>query len=177
MDYERIIMKPHSVQFSCSLQASLSFIISQSLLKLVFIESVMSSNHLILCWPLLLLPSIFSQHQGLFRWVSSSHQVAKVLEFQPQYQSFQWTFETDFLQDWLVWSPYSPVDSQESLPHQNSKASILRCTAFFMVEPLQLYIITNHCTGTKLKTEKGEEVYLGSGGLSVVSERPTWHHI
>ena len=38
-----------------------------------------------------------SQHQGLFKWVSSSHQVTKVLEFQLQHQSFQWTFRTDFL--------------------------------------------------------------------------------
>ena len=38
-----------------------------------------------------------SQHQCLFQWVSSSHQVAKVLEFQLQHQSFQWTFRTDFL--------------------------------------------------------------------------------
>ena len=38
-----------------------------------------------------------SQHQGLFQWVSSSHQVAKVLEFQVQHQSFQWIFRTDFL--------------------------------------------------------------------------------
>ena len=37
-----------------------------------------------------------SQHQGLFKWVSSSHQVAKVLEFQLQHQSFQWIFRTDF---------------------------------------------------------------------------------
>ena len=37
-----------------------------------------------------------SQHQGLFRWVNSSHQVAKVLEFQLQHQSFQWIFRTDF---------------------------------------------------------------------------------
>ena len=37
-----------------------------------------------------------SQHQGLFKWVSSSHQVAKVLELQIQHQSFQWTFRTDF---------------------------------------------------------------------------------
>ena len=42
-----------------------------------------------------------SQHQGLFQWVSSSHQVAKVLEFQLQHQSFQWTFRTDLLQDGL----------------------------------------------------------------------------
>ena len=38
-----------------------------------------------------------SQHQGLFKWVSSSHQVAKVLEFQLHHQSFQWIFRTDFL--------------------------------------------------------------------------------
>ena len=38
-----------------------------------------------------------SQHQGLFKWVSSSHQVAKALEFQLQHQSFQWTFRVDFL--------------------------------------------------------------------------------
>ena len=54
------------------------------------------------------------QHQGLFQGVSSSHQVAKVLEFQLQHQSFQWIFRVDFLKDWLVWSPCSPRDSQES---------------------------------------------------------------
>ena len=55
-----------------------------SLLKLLSIELVVPTNHLILCYPLVLLPSIFHsiQHQGLFQWVSSSHQVAKVLAFQ-----------------------------------------------------------------------------------------------
>ena len=57
-----------------------------------------------------------SQPQGLFRWVSSSHQVAKVLEFQLQHQSFQWVFRTDFFQDRLVGSPCSPMDSQGSSP-------------------------------------------------------------
>ena len=57
-----------------------------------------------------------SQHQGLFRWVSSSYQVAKVLEFQLQHQSFQWIFRTDLPQDGLVGSPCSPRDSQESSP-------------------------------------------------------------
>ena len=47
------------------------------------------SSHLVFYRPLLLLPSVFSQHQGLFQGVSSSHQVAKVLEFQLQHQSFQ----------------------------------------------------------------------------------------
>ena len=65
-------------------QAALSITNTQSLLKLMSIESVMSSNHLLLCRPLLLLPSLLSQHQGLFQWVSSSHQVAKVLECQLQ---------------------------------------------------------------------------------------------
>ena len=55
-----------------------------------------------------------SQHQGLFQRVSSSHQVAKVLALQLQHQSFQWIFRTDFLEDWLVWSPCNPRDSQES---------------------------------------------------------------
>ena len=72
-------------------QACLSITNSWSLLKLVSIKSVMPSNHLILCHPLQ------SQHQGLFQWVSSSHQVAKVLELQLQHQSFQWRFSTDFL--------------------------------------------------------------------------------
>ena len=57
-----------------------------------------------------------SQHQGLFKWVSSSHEVAKVLEFQLQHQSFQWTPRTDLLWDGLVGSPCSPRDSQESSP-------------------------------------------------------------
>ena len=55
-----------------------------------------------------------SQHQGLFQWDNSSHEVAKVLEFQLQHQSFQWTPRTDLLQDGLVGSPCSPRDSQES---------------------------------------------------------------
>ena len=57
-----------------------------------------------------------SQYQGLFKWVTSSHQVAKVLEFQLQHQSFQWIFRTDFFKDGLVGSPCSPKDSQESSP-------------------------------------------------------------
>ena len=70
-------------------QASLSSNNAWSLLKLMSIESVMPSNNLILCRPLLLLPSISARHQGLFQLVCSSHQVAKVLEFQLQHQSFQ----------------------------------------------------------------------------------------
>ena len=53
-------------------RAPLSFTISRSLLKLISIELMMPSNHLILCHPLLLLPSNLSQHRGLFPWVGSS---------------------------------------------------------------------------------------------------------
>ena len=53
-----------------------------------------------------------SQHQGLSQLVSSLHQVAKVLEFQLQHQSFQWIFRTDFLKDGLAGSPCSPRDSE-----------------------------------------------------------------
>ena len=63
-----------------------------------------------------------SQHQRLFKWVSSSHQVAKGLEFQLQHQSFQWTFRTDFLQNGLVGSPCSLRDSQESSPTPQFKS-------------------------------------------------------
>ena len=60
-----------------------------------------------------------SQHQGLFQWVGSSHQMAKVLEL--QHQSFQWISRVDFLQSWLVWSLCSPKDSQESSPRPKFK--------------------------------------------------------
>ena len=59
-------------------------------------------------------PPVFnpSQHQGLFQWVNSSHEVAKELKFQLQHQSFQWTPRTDLLHDGLTGSPCSPSDSR-----------------------------------------------------------------
>ena len=75
-----------------------------------------------------------SQHQGLFKWVSSSHQVAKVLKLQLQHQFFQWLFRTDILQVWLVWSPCSPRDSQESSPTPQFK-SINSSVLSFLYSP------------------------------------------
>ena len=63
-----------------------------------------------------------SQHQSLFQWVNSSHEVAKVLEFQLQHQSFQRTPRTDLLWDGLVGSPCSPRDSKESSPTPQFKS-------------------------------------------------------
>ena len=57
-----------------------------------------------------------SQHQSLFQWVSSSHEVFKVLQFQLQHHSFQRNPRADLLQNGLVGSPCSPRDSQESSP-------------------------------------------------------------
>ena len=83
-------------------QASLSITNSWSLPKPMSIESVMPSSHLILLSsPSPPAPNP-SQHQDLSKWVSSSHQVAKVLEFQLQHQSFQWTpGPISFRMNWL----------------------------------------------------------------------------
>ena len=90
--------KPPTMRYHCSVlslshvwlctpwtgacQVSLSFTVSQSLLTLMSIESVMLSNHLILHCPPSLPALNLSQHQDLFQWIDSSHQVAKVLELQ-----------------------------------------------------------------------------------------------
>ena len=75
------------------------------------------------------------QHQGLFKWVSCLHQMAKVLEFQLQHQYFQWIFRTDFLWDGLVGSPCSPRDSKESSPAPKFRSS--NSSAFsFLYSPI-----------------------------------------
>jgi len=63
-----------------------------------------------------------SQHQGLFQWVNSSHEVAKVLEFQLQHHSFQRNPRADLPQNGLVGSPCSPRDSQKSSPTPQFKS-------------------------------------------------------
>ena len=76
-----------------------------------------------------------SQPQSLFQWVSSSHEVAKVLEPQPQHHSFRRNPRADFLQNGLVGSPCSPRDSQESSPLQQ----YYFCTSECLCLPLVLY--------------------------------------
>ena len=77
-----------------------------------------------------------SHHQGLFKWVSSLHQVAKLLEFQFQHQSFQWIFRVIqwiFKINWLdLLAVQGTVKSL--VQHHSSKASVLQCSAFFMVQ-------------------------------------------
>ena len=85
-----------------------------------------------------------SQHQGLFKWVSSSHQVDKVLEFQLQHQSFQWIPRTgiySFRMDWLdLFAVQGTL--KNLLQHHSSKASILWHPAFFMVQVAHPYMTT-----------------------------------
>ena len=83
-------VRPFVTPWIAACQASLSIINSQRSLKLMSIETVMPSSHLILCHPLFLLSSIPPS-------INSSHEVAKDLEFQLQHQSFQWTPRTDLL--------------------------------------------------------------------------------
>jgi len=75
-----------------------------------------------------------SQHQDLSQGVSSLHQMAKVLEFQLQHQSFQWIFRTDFLKDGLVGSSCIPRDFQESSPTPQFK-SINSLALSFLYHP------------------------------------------
>ena len=119
----------------CAYQASLTFTISWSLLKFISIESVMLSNHLILCHPFLLLPSVlpsirvFSRDSALhIRW--------------PKYWSFSFSISPfneyssliSFRIDWLDLLAVQGT-LKSLLQHHGSKASILWCSVFFMVQP------------------------------------------
>ena len=123
-------------------QASLSITNSRSLLKLMSIKSVMSSKHLILCHPLLLLPSSFpsirvfsNQSVLLIRWPkgwSFSFSISPSNEF-----SRLTSFTIDQLDLLAVQGTLKSL-----IQHHNSKASILWCSAFFMVQLSHLYMTT-----------------------------------
>jgi len=125
---------------SAAHQASLSFTISWSFLKLVSIESVMLSNHLILCRPLLLLPSVFT---GIRVYSNES-----VLHIRwPKYWSFSISPSSEYsglISSRIDWFDLFAVQelSKSLLQHHNSKASILWHSAFFMVQLLNPYMTT-----------------------------------
>ena len=115
-------------------QALLYVTICQSFLKFMSIESVMLSNYLILCYPLLFLSSVFPSLRVFFpgsaEWVSSLHQVVRVLEF--QHQSFQWILGLiSFRIDWFdLLAAQGTLESL--LQYHGSKVLILQCSVFFM---------------------------------------------
>ena len=96
-----------------------------------------------------------SQHQSLFQWVNSSHEVAKVLEFQLQHQSFQWTPRTDLLRmDWLDLLAVQGT-LKSLLQHHSSKAS-----AFFTVHLSHPYITTGKTIALTRLTFVGKVISL-----------------
>ena len=123
-------------------QASLSFTISQSLLKRMCIESVMPSNHLVLCHSLLLLPSIFpsikvfsndstlrirwAKHWNFSFSIGTSNEFSELISFR-----IDW-FDLFAVQGTL----------KSLLQHHSSKASLLCCSAFFMVQLSHPYMTT-----------------------------------
>ena len=121
-------------------QASLSITNSQSLLKLMSTESVLPSNHLILCHPLLLLPSIFPSIM-----VFSSESVLHISW--PKYWSFSISPSNEhpglisFRMDWLDLLAVQGT-LKSLLQHHSSKASVLQCSAFFMVQLSHPYMTT-----------------------------------
>ena len=119
--------------WTAALQASLSITNSQSMLKLIPIELAMSSNHLILCCPLLLLPSIFPSIR-----VFSKESVLHIRW--PKYWSFSFNISPSNEYSGLIsfkidWFDLLAVQGtlKSLLQHHSSKASILRCSAFFVV--------------------------------------------
>ena len=126
----------------CSMPASLSITNSQSLLKLISTESMMLSNHLILCCPLLLLPSIFPSIR-----VFSNESVLHIRW--PKYWSFSFSIcpsnECSGLISFMIdWFDFLAVQGthRSLLQHHSSKASILWCSAFFMVQLSHPYMTT-----------------------------------
>ena len=124
----------HCNPMDCSTQASLSFTVSRSLLKLMSIESVMPSNHLILCHPLLLLPSIFPSIRVF------SNESALHIRW-PNYWSFSFSISPSneysglisFRTDWLDLLAVQGT-LKSLLQHHSSKASVLWRLAFFTVQ-------------------------------------------
>ena len=112
-------------------QASLSFAISQSLLKLMSIELVKPSSHLIFCRPLLLPPSIFLSIRAFSNESALRIRWPKIWELQFQHQSFQSVFMADFL--WIDWFDLFAIKGtlKGLLQHYSFKASILWHSAIF----------------------------------------------
>ena len=131
---------------------SLSITNSWSLLKVMSIESVMPS-------PSPPAPNP-SQHQGLYKWVSSSHQVDKVLEFQLQHQSFQWIFRLIFF--WMDCLDLLAVQGtlKSLLQNHSSKTSILHCSAFFIIQLSHPYMTTGKTTALTRHTFVGKVMSL-----------------
>ena len=130
------------IPWTAALQASLSITNSRSLFKLMSIESVMPSSHLILCHPLLLLPSIFPSIR-----VFSNESVLPIRW--PKYWSFSFSISLSNEYSWLIsfrmdWLDLLAVQGplKSLLQQHSSEASVLQHLAFFMIHLLHPYVTT-----------------------------------
>ena len=148
-------MSDSVIPWTAARQASLSITNSRSLLKHTSIMSVIPSNHLLLCCPLILLPSIFPSIR-----VSSNESVLHIRW--PKYWSFSFSISPSneysglisFRMDWL--DHLAAQGTLKSLlQHHSSKASILRCSAFFIVQLSHLYMTTGKTIALTRRTFAG----------------------
>ena len=106
-----------------------------------------------------------SQHQGLFQWIRSSHQVARGLELQLQYQSFQWIFRVDFIYNWF--DLLAVQGTLKSLLQDHiSKASILQHSAFFMVQLSHPHMTTGETIALTIQSFVSKVMFLLFNTLS-----------
>ena len=141
-------------------QASLSLTVARSLLKFMFIELVMLSNHPILCRPLLLLPSVFPSIRGF-----SSESVFPIRG--PKNWSFSFSISPSIEYSGLIsfriyWLDLLAVQGtlKSLLPHHSLKASILWCSAFFMVQLSHPYVTTGKNVALTVLTFVGQVMFL-----------------
>ena len=155
----------------CSMPGFLSFTVSQSLLKFVSTESVMPSNHLILCLPLLFLPSTLSIK------VFSSESALRIMW--PKYQSFSFSISPSNEYLGLVSSRIDRFDLLEGqgtlkslLQHHSSKASILWHSAFFTIQLSRAYMTTGKTIALTRWTFAGKVMSLLFNMLLVITFLP-----
>ena len=150
--FSRSVVSDSATPWTAERQTSLSFTISKSLLKLMSVESVMPSNHIMLCCPLLLLPSIFPSIR-VFSNESALHIRC------PKYWSISLSISPSNEHPGLISSRMDWLDLlavqgslKSFLQHHSSKASILWCSAFFMVQLSHLYMTTGKSIALTIPT-------------------------
>ena len=137
------------IPWTAACQAFLSFTVSRSLLKLRSIESGMLSNHLILCYPFLLLPSVFPSIRVFSNELALCIRWPKDLSFSFSISpSKEYSRLIPFRIDWFDLLAVQGT-MRSLLQHHSSKASILRCSTFFMVQLSHQYMTKNHSIDNK----------------------------
>ena len=144
---------------------SLSITNYQSLLKLMFIESVMPSNCLILCLPFSSCLQSFPTSGSFQKWVSSLHQVAKSIVASASASVLPLNIQGWFPLGWTGWIPLQSK-SKSLFQYHSSKASIIWCSALFMVQILHPYITNGKTKALTRQTFVGKVIFLLFNKLS-----------